>query len=69
MKVKIRRGGRYGQDHGFDIIDDELSSIMFQASPIKGTNLYKCVAPGYGGEPYGNGAIFVNKSNLIKIEE
>ena len=64
MKVRFKPDNNivYGQDHGFGRgIPD---GVWFDITPMPEASLftkhlYVLRAPGYGGEPYGNGALFV----------
>jgi hypothetical protein len=65
--VKFRKGNKilYGQD--FRVLEGLPSGVDFEVYPQnKDNSLMKLVAPGYGGHPYGNGALYVMRSINIK---
>ena len=71
-EVTIKNEALVGQD--FQFFDWKEGDIIFKIEEIIGTdNRCKLVADGYGKlkEPdmYGNGAVYVNVNNLIKIKE
>jgi len=39
-------------------------SIVFDIKDV-GNGRFKCTAPGFGGDPYGNGALYAKRSDLI----
>ena len=80
MKVTIKNGASVGQDMAqkrwplagyldsgtvFELVDETRFADFIRA----GSMPFKCVAPGFGGKPYGNGALNVKAEDLIAVEE
>lgn len=68
--MKFKRGNkiRYGQDFG--IYQGVPANIDFEVELLdKDGDSVKLVAPGYGGEPYGNGALYIYRSWSIPKTE
>ena len=58
--MKFTEGNKVIFSQDFRIWEGLPSDVDFEVHPI-GQNSVKLVAPGYGGKPYGNGAIYVSR--------
>jgi len=67
-KVKVVINAKVSQDFGILIWTD--AEIIFNVDDKFPSNRYKLKAPGYGDlKNYGNGCIYVDKSDLIEIND
>jgi hypothetical protein len=62
-RVRVREGAVYGQDFGFHRATPDMPE--FEVRSISINDRAKLQAPGYGGDPYGNGSIYANLRDLI----
>jgi len=65
-QVRIKDGAIIGCDMHQVVWKDK--GEVFEASPLT-RNKMKLIAPGYGGEPYGNGPLYVKVEDLVSITE
>lgn len=56
--MKFRKGNKIAFCQDFAVWEGLPNGVDFEVSPV-GKDSVKLVAPGYGGKPYGNGAIYV----------
>lgn len=76
FKGRIRDGAVVGQDHGtvnfYGFYGHEHRDTVFEFTPFAGT-LFKGVARGFGdmtsSGAYGNGALFVNIDDIVRVED
>jgi len=58
----------FGQDFSFS--EGVPANIEFEEiEEIKSNGMVKLSAPGYGGQPYGNGSIYVKRVDLDKLSQ
>jgi len=80
MKVTIKKGAHVGQDLAqktwplariadsdtvFELVNETRFADFIRADSLP----FKCVAPGFGGKPYGNGALYVKAEDLVAVED
>lgn len=65
MQGRIRDGAFVGCD--MHIVKWRDEGEVFEVQPFT-ENKVRLIASGFGGKPYGNGPLYVNKGDLIEID-
>lgn len=66
MELRFRRGNKIPYIHDGFAHRGIPSRVEFKAEYVNDGTTLRMVAPGYGGKPFGNGAIYVEKIDLTK---